>query len=506
MKNFKKLAAMVAALTLSACAIAPMASFAAPEETYSITVDNEVTGHTYDVYQIFIGDLSEEDGAKVLSNIKWGSGQESNKVGDDATEASKNITGDNALTWAKGLRLSAKPTATLQYDTTTKKYAVSGLVPGYYLVKDRDNSLSGVDDAYTSFILRVVGDATATPKSAKPTVDKEVYDNDDSVTEGDNNGWGETADHAINESFQFKLTATVPADADYAYYDTYKVVFNDEMSEGITFESIESVKVGAIDVPETGYTKTEVSDGKWSLTIDDILQYDKDLTDGATIEVVYNAHLNEKAYINKKSGTTENLNKVNLEYSNNPNVSGGGELGKTPDDTVWVFTYGVDNTKVDGSDKNAPLGGAGFKLYDITGATEIGLIKDGDNYRPIKSGETAVEMFSASDTGKFNIIGLDAGKYVLKETTVPAGYNKCADKIVVISATKHEETDAGASANVTLDMENSNLDNTIVNEKGSTLPSTGGMGTTLFYIVGGAMVAVGGIFLITKKRMSKDAE
>lgn len=515
MKRTRKFAAFVASILAVACMAAPMAtSFYAEAagETYSIVINNSATGHTYDAYQIFSGDLSTENGSKILSNIKWGSGQTNNAVGSDATDKAATLTDSAAaLAFAKTLTLNTTPTGTVN-TSTDGKYTISGLEPGYYLVKDRDASLTGADDAYTAFIMEVVGNAEATVKSAKPTVDKQVYDNDDSVTTGDNNGWGETADHAINESFQFKLIATIPRDSDYAYYEKYKLVFTDTMSEGVTFDSIASVKIGSVDVPvyaegtaEDGYVCTasqSQAGGSWTLTINDVLKYDADLTDAdTTIEVVYNAHLNESAKVNKASGDTTNANTVGLQYSNNPNVTGaeaGNELGKTPDDTVWVFTYEVDNTKVD-QDSN-PLPGAGFKLYNGNG--EVGLIYDNglNAYRPVKTGENAEEMTSAETTGKFNIVGLDAGAYTLKETNVPTGYNKCADVEVIIGATHSENAD-GAGATVTLS-DTSTMNVTITNQKGSSLPSTGGIGTTIFYVGGGALVVGAGVLLIAKKRMS----
>lgn len=123
-------------------------------------------------------------------------------------------------------------------------------------------------------------------------------------------------------------------------------------------------------------------------------------------------------------------------------------------------------------------------------------------YRPIGEGETGVEMKSAAN-GVFNIIGLYAGTYTLKETTTPDGYNKCEDIAITISAT-HKENANKTSADLTLT--ETNGDNDIINNSGSTLPSTGGIGTTLFYLGGGCMVAVAGILLITKKRINKNAE
>lgn len=504
MKHLKRLASLLLALTL----VFALTISVAADETYSITINNSAEGHTYEAYQIFTGDLSEGK----LSNIVWGSG-----ITDDGQTALQNkydtaetksaagvaaaLTNDNAAQFAK----DAAGYLTETKVESTGSYVISGLTSGYYLVKDSDGSLSGKDDAYTSYILRVAGNVTVSPKSAKPTVDKQVHDETADAEAGASDGWGESADHAINESFQFKLIASLPADTNFNAYEKYKVVFTDTMTNGVTFESIASVTVDGVNLTGAQYTSTAQNGqagGEWTLTIADIKTISGiNLTDGADIVVVYNAHLNENAHVNHETGTTTNKNSVNLQYSNNPNADG---LGKTAEDAVWVFTYEVDNTKVDATDpKNkTPLAGAGFRLYDSTGTTEIGLIYDAtiSAYRPVKADETSVEMTSATGTGVFNIKGLDAGTYVLKETTVPAGYNKCADTTIVIKAT-HAEAADGASATTTLSSD-TNVTNTIENKAGSTLPETGGMGTTLFYVLGSILAFGAIVLLVTKKRMN----
>lgn len=507
MKQAKKIASILLALIMVFALAVPAFANETPT-TYTITINNSAEGHTYEAYQIFTGDLS--DG--VLSNIVWGSsvseaGQTA--LGDAAAKAETLKNEADAKAFAKAVAPYLTTAAGSANTVTDGKYVISGLAAGYYLVKDKDKSLTDKDDAYTSYILRVVGNTEVTPKSAKPTVDKQVHDETADAEAGATDGWGESADHAINESFQFKLIANLPADTDFNAYEKYKVVFTDTMSEGVTFESIASVTVDGVTLTPDQYTATAIAGqagGNWTLTINDIKSISGvDLTDGADIVVIYNAHLNEKAQVNHESGNTTNQNKVYLQYSNNPNAGGEGELGKTPEDIVWVFTYEVDNTKVDATDSanKTPLAGAGFRLYDSTGTTEIGLIYDEtlSAYRPVKSGETAAEMTSADSTGVFNIKGLDAGTYVLKETTVPAGYNKCADTTVVIEATHVEDT-SGASATTTLSS-GSNVTNTIENKQGSTLPETGGVGTPIFYIAGGVLAVAAAILLVTKKRMSK---
>lgn len=505
MKRVKRVLALLAAFALVLAMAVP--AFAG-EATHQLKVNASGENHTYKVYQIFTGEMStNEAGAKVLSNIKWGANG-TRKTGDAVETgiltALESATGSDTKKLEaiqKFVNLNTDAFATLNHENS---YAAN--VPaGYYLVKDKDDTLNGKDEAYTTFLVNVVGaDVELNPKSAKPRVDKFVQDEaaDQDIDSKDGDGWGKTADHAINESFKFKLTATLPLDVDFGAYSTYKVQFTDTMSAGVTFESIDSVTVDGHNVTETDYdcTATAGQAGKdWTLTINNIKGISGvNLEDGAEIVVVYNAHLNEKAFVNHKDDdTTTNENKVYLEYSNNPNASG--ELGKTPEENVWVFTYEVDNKKVKASDYT-PLAGAGFRLYrDDKCSQEVALIYDEtlSAYRPTKDKETGVEMKSAKGTGVFNIVGLDAGVYHMRETTTPTGYNTCNDVTIVINA-RHQKT--GSSNKVTF-TEDSNLAYIIENNAGTTLPSTGGMGTTVFYVVGGGLMAVAVVLLVTKKRM-----
>jgi LPXTG-motif cell wall-anchored protein len=242
-----------------------------------------------------------------------------------------------------------------------------------------------------------------------------------------------------------------------------------------------------------------------------------DLTKGAVVEVIYNAHLNEEAVV----GTIDdNENTVYLEYSNNPNAEGGNDFGKTPEDTVWVFTYKVDSTKyADKIETGKELPGAGFTLYTTTDGTTKGnpvkLVFDATKkvYRPASAAEiaadanaavkTVVTEMTSDEDGKFHVIGLDVGTYIMEETNVPAGYNKCADITIEITAV-HEETDKdNAETIITMKKDNvaaSQVD--VVNKSGTVLPETGGMGTTIFYIVGGLLAVAAVVLLITKKRMN----
>lgn len=492
MKNLKKLTSLLMVFVMVFAM--SMTAFAA-DGTFSITINDPDAGHNYVAYQIISGEVAE-DGS--LLDMKWAAGQTDYETGSDAKDAFKGKTEAEIVAYVKELTLGTS--ADSSDECVNGQYIITGLTSGYYLVKDEAEEL-GKEDAYTAYILKLTNNVEADAKKAAPTVDKEVKDETADAEAGAADGWGETADHAINESFQFRLTATLEADRDYAEYETYKVVFNDTMSDGITFESIESVAVNG--TPVTDYTSTATAGqagGSWTLTIADVLAYDKDLTDGAEIVVVYNAHLNEDAAI---GNLPDNKNTVYLEYSNNPNASGDNEeLGETNEDTVWVFTYDMENTKVD-ADTGAALAGVEFELYDAND-TKVGLIYDTklEAYRPVKGEEEATAMKSAEATGKFNIVGLDAGTYTLKEVAPLPGYNACADITFTISAT-HSETETDAVTNIEYTGTTDANKITIENKKGTTLPETGGMGTTMFYVIGTVLVAGAAVVMITKKRMSK---
>lgn len=502
----------------------------APTPDPGYTIDTTQKSHTYEIYQIFTGNYTEKDGKAILTDLVWG---ENGKSSDEANPASVGqpvpeeiINALKALTGGEVEPSDKKKLAEIEkYVNMTQagnypkvitsqngdQAKITDLPAGYYLIKDKDGSQTGKDDSYTLYITQIVKDYTIKPKSVKPTVDKQVSDDDESDTTSSENAtnknpgssWYETADHAIGETFQFRLIATLPTSTHYADYSAYKLVFTDTMSAGVTFDGIASVSVDSTAVPESGYIVSGVNAGEagktWTLTISNVKSVQSDLSNGAVVTVVYNAHLNENAIVHKTGAdqTTTNANTVSLQYSNNPNTGHGEEMGKTASDTVWVFTYEVDNTKKKNSEDGDALPGAGFRLYDSNGS-EIALTYNGTKgaYLPAAAGAAGAEMKSGQD-GKFNIIGLDAGTYTLKETKTPDGYNKCADTTVTISASHSENNDTTTAK---LDLGSSKTDNTIINNSGTALPSTGGIGTRIFYILGTILVLGAGVVLVSRRR------
>ena len=507
MKHIKKLASLLLVLVM----VFALATTAFAEETaYSITINNSAKDHTYEAYQIFTGDLS----GTTLSNIVWGSGVSEagqTALGDAAAKAETLKTEADAKAFAKAVAPYLTTAAGSANTVTDGKYVISGLAAGYYLVKDQDGSLTGDADAYTEYIIKVVSDTTATPKSSVPTVEKKVKDINDS-TDTTKTDWQDSADYDIGDSIPFQLKATLADNV--SSYTTYKVVFHDTLSKGLTYNNDAKVYIDGTETNGFTVTATVNADGTTTLTVscDDV----KALGAGnsSVITVEYTAKLNENAVL----GSAGNPNEVYLEYSNNPNKSenGNNETGETPKDVVIVFTYKTIINKVDS--ENKPLTGAAFKLEKLIKG------KDGaaDTW-------TTVKEFTVDETTtSFTFSGLDDGQYKLTETKTPAGYNTIDPIYFVIEATHDETADAptlktlnayltdangnkqtemkdGESVNIdlgTVDQTAGSITTTVVNKSGSKLPSTGGIGTTIFYVLGGVLVLAAVVLLVTKKRMS----
>lgn len=365
----------------------------------------------------------------------------------------------------------------------------------------------------------MVGNINITAKTDAPSVEKKVLEN---VKYNQNGGYGnqynDVADYNMGDAVPFKLIGTVP---DMSNYKTYKYIFHDTMSAGLTLNEnsikvyVSSDKAGTDKVEITGWNKA-VNGQSFTVSFKDLKSV-ASVSAGKFILVEYTATLNQNAIV----GLDGNPNEVYLEYSNKPDHSGTGETentGKTPEDKVIVFTYELDTTKVDGQDNSIKLEGAEFKLHNAAGKWAI--VNADSKVTGWADTEADGTTLTSDANGLFKVIGLDDGTYYLKETKAPAGYNLLANEIpVVIKATTSNgqtwtngvASDALTKLEVTADNKAGTGDTstgiagiTIANNKGSVLPETGGMGTTIFYVVGTILVLGAAVVMITRKRMSVD--
>lgn len=563
MKKITKILSALVALAMTFVLVTPVG--AANTNAHTITINNEKTDHIYEAYQVFAGDLS--DGK--LTNIVWGTGVDTTNVVEEKTliqtiqaitvndetpfdkandaaavaevlAAKNNVEVTDAFAQVVGKYLGTVAGTSTE---TVSPYTINVEGDGYYLVKDKDDSVDteNANDAYTKYILKVVKDVEVNEKSDYPGIDKNIVGAQD----------GKFNNAAVGDTVNFKLTSTVPyMDG----YNKYFYVVNDTLSAGLAFNNDVAIKVGdEVLVKNTDFTVEVVGpteeDGNTYVTIvfKDFIQYEA----GKAIEITYSAIVDEDAVI----GTVGNPNTVNLTYSNNPNIDYEGQtdnpdkpkpnepVGATPDVTTRTYVTKLQINKVDGKDNTTKLDGA---VFEITGEklNKVELTKETftlDNekgtYYELKSGEytltaptegteslyesttdkyvrtTTREWVTTTETvkaqgvvvdGTLVFTGLSEGTYTIKEIKAPDGYNLLKEPTeVTITWTKPAE----GSTECTWEISNpgfiadNTLQVTIANFSGTTLPETGGMGTTLIYIVGGIMVAGAAVLLIAKKRM-----
>lgn len=496
----------------------------------NVTIDSStlISGHTFTAYQIFKGD----EAGGVLSNVDWATGVNSSglmeKLKEDATIGAKFTDAATAADVANVLKSfdydskEAKAFARLAEEhkgTGTTLSATNQMKPGYYLIVDTVPSSGAASDAvYNAALLQVAGsNITIKVKTDKPTHIKKVEENTKTVTGSEDSGYtlatkeNDVADYCIGDSIPFALYSKVP---NLDYFTHYEMVFHDTMSPGLTLtEGTVAVTVGGANLTSDEIEVSTGNDNTFTVKIKELVNknYQKD----AIIKVTFKATLNEKAVI----GLPGNPNTSYLEYSNNPDDTT--TKSQTAPDTVVVFTYELDVTKVDGQNATKLLKDAEFVLYKATNIYAkvdangrlSGWTVNKDEATVLKSGED----------GKFKVIGLDDGTYYLEETKAPSGYNELANPITVtIAATTDNDQNYAPEATkdnslkelkVTVDNSaeagNGNIDSgavdiTVKNNSGAVLPSTGGIGTTIFYILGSIMFIGAALALVVRRRA--DAE
>ena len=465
---------------------------------------------------------------------------------------------NNGKTGKNAVNVDADYTLTASTDTGNISQNVQ---QGYYLIVQ---SVASDKNAYSMILVSTAdsteGGLTVSLKRKVPTLEKKVKDiNDSNVDDAATNGdWQDSADYDLDDTVPFQLTGTMPQNI--AAYSTYKYVFHDSLSKGLTLDA-GSIKVyvkngdtetelakAAKDV--SGYTVTASNDSAPAVNVNDANLTEEKKTEfqGATnfsvsfadlktaqtvdngtitldkdskIIVRYTAKVNGNAVIGSKG----NPNEANLEFSNNPNYSGDTQpTGTTPNDRVIVFTYEVDINKIDDSAAKKPLSGAKFKLEKkvpdlYTEGTQKGQQKTDASGNKLYKWEqigkeivaTKVKDGSAVKSYTAPFLRVDDGTYRLTETMAPTGYTPMEPKEFTISA-EHEASSDNPQLTkfelkgLTTDdiSQTANPTGTasvdIKNTKGTGLPSTGGMGTVLLYVAGIAVFVLAGATLVMALR------
>lgn len=515
MKKMKKFASLFLVLIMSIFMSAT--AFAANSNAHTITITNEKSGHTYTAYQVFAGDISNDK----LTNIEWGSGVDGAAVltalkaldsspyaSCDSAEAvaavlagfSNNSDELNAFSKVVGAHLTtAAGTSTETKGETSSTYTINVTGDGYYLIKD--TGAIGTDDAATNYILKVIKNVTVKAKVDTPTIDKTIVDADD----GKGNGTAQDVGSVVN----FKLVSNVP---EMDGYTSYTYIVHDTMSSGLT--PVDADKDGKIDVnvtiggaSYTDFTVTMSSDGQ-SFTVAFNNFINQKSPAGKEIVITYAATINENAL-----NTDKETNTVYLEYSNNPNDNT--SKGQTPEDVVYVYDFDIVIDKYAKTSETAEtkLAGAKFVLLNsdktkyyyynsTTNKVEWYTLADGETLEQAITAGKITEV-TTGENGDAKFQGLDCGSYYLHETASPAGYNLLKEDVgLTITATYGSDGQITSSNAVSDNNGQYQRSQKIENKAGAELPSTGGIGTYIFYAIGSVLVIGALVLLITKKRMN----
>ncbi|MBQ6824115.1 MAG: isopeptide-forming domain-containing fimbrial protein [Clostridia bacterium] len=496
---------LFAVLTIAMMLLAMAVPTLAADEKGSITINSIDTTATYEIYKLldlesynvtsgaysykvnaaWVDFFSTEDALKYVAidaagYVTWIKGESDEDVAAFAKLALA-YAEENDIAPVKSSTVDGDMVVSDNAETGKKSGKFSDLELGWYLIDSSVGALCGLTTTNPN--------AAINAKNGVPTIDKQVLE--DSTEQ-----WGDTNSADMGQTVYFRVTINVHAGAQ-------NYVLHDVMSEGLTFDKVSKIEH---IVPGTTSTTTELTADQYDVftapgitdgTADDTtdgctldVRFDNDFTDDLNTNdkliVYYQAMLNRKAVVAGEG----NPNTAYLSY---------GEGHKTNEDQTKTYTYGFDLVKTDS--QNTLLDGAKFKIYDaLTGGNEIAvvLMDDGVTYRRAREDETGVEIEVKG--GQVRLVGFDNGTYFLEETVAPDGYNKLnARQRFIIS-------DANLDATFIDGIFSSGSGVHVVNKTGSMLPETGGLGTTLFVVLGGIAVLGAGVLLFAKKRMSQIAE
>ena len=562
-KTFKRLGAMFLAMVM-AVSVLCTGSFAADDETkYTITINGKSAGHTYEAYRVFKGTVTEitstdetqntgntQKKKYSLANIEWDDSvvntetiisalQEEDKLKttpkgsatptsdfancETAADVANVLSTNDAYTGHDAVKTQAFATVVEKnlLANATEGTKSGDVVPytvnvpaGYYLIKDNDNSQDNkADTAATRYILEIVGPQTVETKDSVPTLEKEVKSAE--------NTWGKVNDNQIGDTVEFRVKTTVP---DITGYTNYTYEITDTMSEGLTsnVKNVDDITIKVNDTTELisqyYYTVTVDTDNpnKFTVKVDIKKAIDaKVMKSGDTLYTYYSGVLNKKADSSDET-SKNNTNTASLKYSNDPNGNG---TGTTTEKKVYDWTFKIELDKVDKTSKTT-LKDAKFVLSKnsgLTGLTEDNVTSNENliTFTKTTGSEGTKDLYTIDPSGTekiitagdINIKGLDADTtYYLYEITAPEGYNKLTEPVEFkISAAYNDDGSALQTGKPTISVDNgtdtTELKVTVENSSGN-LPSTGGMGTKLFYTIGGLLMAGAAIVLVIKKRRS----
>ncbi|MBP3623702.1 MAG: SpaH/EbpB family LPXTG-anchored major pilin [Oscillospiraceae bacterium] len=489
-KSLALLLALILVLALGGTA------FATQEGTLtggSITIKDAVPGQIYKAYQILYlesyshttdkeGNITATGAYAYKANGAWETWlkTQTDFVSFDGQGYVTWVEGADAAAFAKAAqveaaKMTADATATAPAATEGATYSTvtfSDLKLGYYLVDTTLGTLCSLDTTNPSVVME--------EKNEAPTNEK-LVEEDSKVSTGD--AWGTTNDADIGQTVNFKSTITAQAGAE-------NYVFHDKMSAGLTYTGVTGITLNGAAVDASNYTVVT-----------------ENLTDGCTFEIIFTQAFcdtlkaNDKIVISYTATLNEN---AVIAGDGNPNTSkvsyGDSSNTKyTPESQTKTYTWDVDVFKyTKNGETETALAGAKFTLSkSADGSNPIALVSKGNNvYRVAKTGETGtVTEITTDATGKFTIQGLDADTYYLTETAAPAGYNKLAGAVTIVIG-------ENGVVNGTTEAPQGVDEVKVLNQSGTELPSTGGMGTTIFYVLGSILVVGAAVLLVTRKRMS----
>lgn len=564
MRQMKKIFSfLLAVVMLLGCSMTTLADSTAQ---HVITITNEKAGHVYETYQIFKGDLDTGktilsniewgdgvDGESLLAALQEEEDYSSCESAQDVADVLKGYGDDSGTleAFAEKAELYLNGNAAGVSTEEKSPYTISVTGDGYYLVKDAGEI--GQGDAYTKFILQVVRDIEVEAKADAPTLEKNIVED---------TGLKEASSASVGDTVEYLLTSKVP---EMDGYEKYFFVVHDTLDEGLDFDadSVE-IKIGDTAIEASGYDiVTEDLDDTCTFEIifKNFIQYKEQA--GDIISVSYSATVNQDAVI----GSVGNANKAHLEYSNNPNVTQegdsenpdrpgiGDQTGEAPDDITITYITGIELIKIDDSEDELRLQGAVFtitgeklnqmrvmkgvytedetgtyyKLKDGTYTENAPLEETKDRYESTEvlyTLETVTEWVDARETvnttatvdinGELHFHGLAAGTYEIEEITAPNGYN-LLEKPIQIEITLdapdeiengYEEAEwkysiSGAFTQEEQTAEDGVVQLSVVNKSGAVLPSTGGAGIYMFYLLGICAAVAAIVRNIHKKRVNE---